>query len=162
MSYLLTSAVLTGDPLPSSQGTNHGRTFANGSPHQTHPQIIISRVVLIIREQQHGSFKAVSSRNGGQQVRSFGSTENVCTCPAPLWILLDGLSFAAGSGKTIIWFVDLKFFLSGVLMSSVSTVPQSSKILRLCVRQGKPRSVIFISIFGTPTNNIYTTWSLPF
>ncbi len=67
----------TVEPYASSQGTNCVRAFINGSLHQTRPRIITLHVVLITREQQHGSFKEAYSRNGWQRVHFFGSTENV-------------------------------------------------------------------------------------
>ena len=61
----------------SSQETNCGRAFTNGSLHQTRLRTIILRVALIKSEQQAGSFKGVSSPGGRRQIRYFGFTENV-------------------------------------------------------------------------------------
>jgi hypothetical protein len=64
-------------PSPTFQGTNCERAFTNGSPRQTHPRIITSHAVLIIREQQAGFFREASSKNGCHLNRFFGSMENV-------------------------------------------------------------------------------------
>ena len=63
------------------QGINNDRTFVDGSPHQTHLRIITSRVMLITREQQHGSFGAAFIGIGSQLGRFFGSMGNVRPIP---------------------------------------------------------------------------------
>ena len=70
--------VQTTEPYAYFQGTNCGKTFINGSPHQIPRRTITSHVVLITRKQHLGSFKAVSFRSGSQLGHFFGFTENVC------------------------------------------------------------------------------------
>ena len=61
------------------QDPSHGTTFINGSLHQTRPPITTLPVLLIRREPQTGSFKAVSSQDGSQRIpiRYFGFMANV-------------------------------------------------------------------------------------
>jgi hypothetical protein len=63
------------------QKPNYRRTSTNGSPHRIHRLTTTLRAVLITRKWRLGSFKAVFSGNGSQQVRSFGFTGNVCSVP---------------------------------------------------------------------------------
>jgi len=77
----LTSLILTVEHHNLSQETNYGTTFANGFPLRTHPRTITSRVVLIRREQQTGSFKGAFSKDGKKRIHSFGFMENVCLPP---------------------------------------------------------------------------------
>ena len=88
------SPVLSVESYASFQGTNCERAFIDGSPHQTRPQTITSRVIPIIREQQHGSFKEAYSRNGWQRVRFSGSTENVCPIPISRTTLPDNIFYS--------------------------------------------------------------------
>jgi hypothetical protein len=60
----LSSNCISANLIHPSQVTNCARAFANGSLRQTRPQIITSRVLLIKRERQPGSFKAASSPSG--------------------------------------------------------------------------------------------------
>ncbi len=59
------------------QGANCDRTFVHGSPHQIHPQIITLHAALVTREQQSGSFKEPSLRNGNRLVLYCGFTGSV-------------------------------------------------------------------------------------
>jgi hypothetical protein len=91
---------------PSFQGTNYGRTFIDGSLHRTPRRTITLDVVLITKRQQPGFSKAVSFRTGSQQDHYFGSTENVCPILFPTRLPLIASYIVAGSGKSVIWFVD--------------------------------------------------------
>src|SRR5258708_39602134 len=104
----LISSVLAMEPYPIFQGTNCGRTLTNGLPHRTCRRTTTLHVVLITRNQQRGSFKAGSIRNGGQQAHFFGSMENVCTLLFPIRFSLIPSCLVAGSGKSVIWLVDFK------------------------------------------------------
>ena len=61
------------------QDPSHGTTFINGSLRLTRPPITTLPVLLIRRELQTGSFKAVSSQDGSQQIpiRYFGFMANM-------------------------------------------------------------------------------------
>ena len=61
------------------QGANRDKTFIDGSLHQIRLRITILHVMLIIREQQTGSFKGVSLEGGKQLVLYYGFTESVCS-----------------------------------------------------------------------------------
>ena len=81
---LLTPLIEDAQAEASTQGpnyyrtfTNCDRTFADGSPRQIHPRITTSHVVLVIRGQQNGFFKAVSLQNGNPLVRFCGFTGSV-------------------------------------------------------------------------------------
>jgi hypothetical protein len=52
----------------SSQGINYDRIFVDGSRHQIHPRITISRVTPITRERRPGFSKEGRIRNGNRQV----------------------------------------------------------------------------------------------
>jgi hypothetical protein len=93
-------------PYTSFQKTSCGRTSTNGSPHQIRRLIITLRAVLITRRWQPGSFKAAFSGNGNQQARFFGFMGNVRTVPLLTRLPSDDI-FIAGSGKSILWLVDV-------------------------------------------------------
>ena len=88
-----------------SQGSNCKKPFTNGSPHQIPQQIITSHVILITRKWHLGFFKAASFRGGSQQDHYFGFTENVCPHPLSDLAPLIPSCVAAGSGKSVLWFV---------------------------------------------------------
>jgi hypothetical protein len=88
------------------QGNNCERAFTNGSLHQTHQRTKTSHVVLITRKQQSGFSKAEYTKNGSQQVRFSGSTENVRSVPFPSRYALMASCNVAGSGKGVLWFVN--------------------------------------------------------
>ena len=69
-----------------SQGANCDRIFVDGSRHQIRLRTITLRVMLITKEQRHGSSEAVFTRIGNQQVpnRSSGSMESVRLSPTPV------------------------------------------------------------------------------
>ena len=92
------------------QEINCGRAFTNGSPHQTHQGTITSHVVLITRKQRTGFSKAEHIRNGSQMVRFSGSMENVRPVPLPSRYSLMASCNVAGSGKSVLWFVDSYLF----------------------------------------------------
>ena len=73
---------------------------------QTHPQIITSRLKRITMAQLNGFSKAAYPTNGSPLVRFCGYMENVCSsCSSIRHIRPDHLNHAAGSGKTVQWFV---------------------------------------------------------
>jgi hypothetical protein len=86
--------------------------------HRTPRRTITLLVILITRKQRPGFFKAAFSRSGSQQDRFFGSTENVCPVHFPTRIPLIATCIIAGSGKSIIWFVDSQLFPSEMADSS--------------------------------------------
>ena len=87
------------------QGINYDKIFVNGSHRRIRPRTTTSRVVLITREPQAGSFKVAYTMNGNRRLRFSGYMENVRSCPKPFLAPPDGISFLAGSGKSILWFV---------------------------------------------------------
>src|SRR6267154_2329498 len=112
--YLI-SPVLTMLSYSSFQGTNYGKPLTNGSLHRTPRRTTILHVVLITRKLQRGSFRAGSIRSGRQLARSFGSMENVCPFLFISCLSLIPSCLVAGSGKSVIWFVDYRLFLSEVI-----------------------------------------------
>src|SRR5713101_7461755 len=64
----------------SSQGINYDRIFVDGSRHQIHLRITISRATPITMERQPGFLKEGRIKNGDQQIpgRYSGFMENVC------------------------------------------------------------------------------------
>jgi len=108
------SSVLAVEPYLIFQETNCGRGLTNGSPPRTRQRTTTLHVILITRIQQHGFFKARSIKNGGQQARFFGSMENVCPLLFPTRFSLIPSCLVAGSGKSVIWFVEFNQFLSDV------------------------------------------------
>ena len=117
-------------PYTSLQKTNCGRTSTNGSPHRIHQLIITLRVIPITRRRQPGSLEAAFSGNGNQQLRCFGFMENVSTLPLlTLYRLMRSLN-VAGSGKSILWLVDVYLYPSYVTNFFVSsTIIQDIKAL---------------------------------
>ena len=67
---------------PFSQGINYDKISVDGSRHQIHQRITISRVMLITRERRPGFSKEGYIRNGSQQVPNCysGFMGNVCPC----------------------------------------------------------------------------------
>ena len=67
--------------------------------------------------------------------------------------------FVAGSGKSILWFVDLAFavFVSDNQVAFLSPVRRSSKTLKPYAIPVKPQSRIFTSTSETSTNNTGAT-----
>ena len=90
----------------SSQKINYDKIFVDGSPRQIPPRTTTLPVVLITREPQLGSFKAVYIRNGNRRLRFSGFMENVSRCPTPYLTTPEGILCIAGAGKSILWFVN--------------------------------------------------------
>jgi hypothetical protein len=109
------SSVLTMEPYTFFQGTNCGSVLTIGSPHRTPQQTTTSLVVLITRKRRRGFSRAGSIRNGSQQAPCFGSMENVCPAVFLISPVLIPSCLSAGSGKSVIWFVDYRWLLSGVI-----------------------------------------------
>jgi hypothetical protein len=63
---------------PSSQGTNYGTSFPNGSLRQIRLLTTTLRAVPTTRETRNGFSKAAFSRNGNPLDRFYGFTVNVC------------------------------------------------------------------------------------
>ena len=143
---------------PSSQGINCNKTSVDGSPHQIHPRIITLPVVIITREPQLGSFKAGYIRNGNRHLRFSGSMGNVSLYSTPYLTLPDDISFIAGAGKSILWFVNPLLLLSK-LTDVVHNFPvlQSSEISKSSATPVKPQWLIFISTFGISVNGTGVT-----
>ena len=98
---------------PSTQAINYDRIFVDGYPHQIHPRTITLRAMFITREPQLGSLKEAYIVNGNQHLRFSGSMENVrLRRPTSYPALPDGIFYVAGSGKSILWFVDPLLYLS--------------------------------------------------
>jgi hypothetical protein len=95
------------EPYTSFQGNNCEKAFTNGSPHWIPQRIITLHVILITRKLHLGFFKAASFRSGSQQELFFGFMENIC--PVSFLALAPSNSIlcfiAAGSGKSVLWFV---------------------------------------------------------
>ena len=77
------------EPYASFQKTDCGRASTNGSPHPIRQLTITLRVILITRKLQRGSSKETFTRNGNQEVLSFGFTESVRPVPIFYPILND-------------------------------------------------------------------------
>jgi hypothetical protein len=92
-------------PYTSFQGTNCEKLFTNGSLHRIPQQIITSHVILITRKLHLGFFKVASFMSGSQQDHFFGFMENVCPILFPTCLPLMRSYIAAGSGKSVLWFV---------------------------------------------------------
>ncbi len=88
------------------QATSCSRTSGTGSHLRTHGRIITSHVILGMAEREHGGLKATHMRNGSLLVlvHSHGFMENVSISyhRFPPKLLLT--SFAAGAGKSVIWY----------------------------------------------------------
>jgi hypothetical protein len=78
--------------------------------------------------------------------------------PTPHLTPPNGILRVAGSGKSILWFVDHVLFLSK-MTDIVYHLPvlRLSKISKICAMPVKPRWVISISTFGTSANNTGVT-----
>ena len=66
------------------QATSCGKIFEVGFPHLILGKITMWPAIRVTKEQQHGSFGAMHSRNGdhpASQVLSYGSTGNVSRFP---------------------------------------------------------------------------------
>jgi hypothetical protein len=79
------------------------------APQRIRQLTITSHAILITRKPQTGSSKGAFSGNGNQKVLLSGLTENVRYPPsAPTLVIV------AGSGKSILWFVDLQLHPSWI------------------------------------------------
>jgi hypothetical protein len=103
----LVGTVLAMGPYASFQSANYGRASTDGYPHRIRQLTITLRVLLITRKLQHGFSRETFTRNGNQKVRSCGFTESVRRVPILFPMPPDGVFIVAGSGKSILWFVDL-------------------------------------------------------
>ena len=106
----------------SSQGINYYRIFVDGSHHKIHLRIIISHATPITRDRRPGFSKELCTRNGSQRVPNHysGFMGNVCPCPIlPPDPTNKHPLFAAGSGKSILWFVEPSLLSSMIIESLV-------------------------------------------
>jgi hypothetical protein len=78
-------------------------------------------VILITRKLHLGFFKAAFFASGNQQDHFFGFMENVCPILFPTWLPLMPPYIAAGSGKSVLWFVLFNCSRRRSLMSPFSS-----------------------------------------
>jgi hypothetical protein len=106
------------------------KASGNGNHHRIRPQITTSRVVVSTRELRSGSSKATNAINGRQRVLCSGFTENVTFILTVGSVILWTTCFAAGSGKSILWFVappicslgNLLLLCSSAIINNVTTL----------------------------------------
>jgi hypothetical protein len=91
--------------LFSSQRASYERNCKSGSLLQIPRQITISHARHITRERHPGFSKAEFSKSGSCLLHSCGSMENVWSFSSPLLHTPLTPTFAAGSGKSVLWFV---------------------------------------------------------
>jgi len=96
------------EPYPSFQESNCGRAYKNGYPHRTLRRTTILHAVLITGKRGPGLLKAASFRSGSRQLRFSGSMGNVCPVLIQIWLRLISSCVVAGSGKSVIWYVEFQ------------------------------------------------------
>ena len=94
--------------------------FEDGSLHRIFRQTITLLAMFITKEQQHGSSKVKYITSGGQPHLSCGYMGNV-RCHVLSHRALKTHTFLAGSGKSIIWFVDSPFLFPGLAKTLFSS-----------------------------------------
>lgn len=94
------------------QGANCERNFEHGSLLRILLSIIILHARLSTVERQGGLFKETHSRNGRRAVLSCGFVVIVCFYHPPPLINIDPSShFAAGVGKSVLWYATSRLLL---------------------------------------------------
>jgi hypothetical protein len=97
------------------QVTSWQKTFEVGSLHLIHGKIRTRSANCGTPGPRHGFSTAKRSRIGNAPSRVIfsGSMENVRCCPFDSYAPADGFSpFVAGTGKSVLWYVDFCIFLS--------------------------------------------------
>ena len=86
-------------------------------------------------EPQHGGFMVKLSRTGNipARVHSYGYMGSVSVCAVIISPQLMIFTFAAGAGKSILWYNNLSKFIHPETNRCHNTVPQSSRIFAPCV-----------------------------
>jgi hypothetical protein len=109
-----------------SQVKNCSKTFKGGSPPQILGRITTLRANLNTPEQQGGGFMVKPSQTGNilARVHSCGYTESVSVCVVIIFPHLMIFAFAAGAGKSILWYIDIFMFSLQKLISGHHPVPR--------------------------------------
>ena len=118
-----------------SQVKNCSNTFKGGSPLQILGRITTLHANLNTPEQQCGGFMVKLSQTGNilAQVHSCGYMGSVSVYVVIIFPHLTFLTFAAGAGKSIIWYINIFMLSLQNLISGHHPARQLSKISAACV-----------------------------
>jgi hypothetical protein len=108
--FLLMIPPFTKNAETTEQVTNCDGTFENGSHRRIHGKTTTLDVKLIMMEQPGGSSKVPLSQNGDLLALCCGFMENVCFSYFQPSTEADILYLVAGSGKTILWYINSLIF----------------------------------------------------
>jgi len=117
-----------------SQVTKWGKTFESGSLLQILGRITTLHAILNTLEPEDGGFMVKLSQSGNilAQVHSCGYMGSVSVSAVIIFPQLTIFTFAAGAGKSILWYINIFMFSFRELISSHHPVPQSSRISAAC------------------------------
>jgi hypothetical protein len=95
-----------------SQVKNCSKTFKSGSPLQILGRTTTLHANLNTPEQQGGGFMVKISQTGNilAQVHSCGYMGSVSVCAVIIFPHLTIFTFAAGAGKSILWYINIFMF----------------------------------------------------
>src|SRR5712691_9025994 len=115
-----------------------GKTFEIGSLLQILGRITTLHAILNTAEPEHGGFMVKISQCGNSlaQVHSCGYMGCVSVCAVIISPQLTISTFAAGAGKSILWYINIFMFSFRKLIRCHHLVRQSSRISAACANQG--------------------------
>ena len=130
-----------------SQVKKWGKTFEIGSLLQILGRITTLHASLNTAEPEDGGFMVKISQSGNSlaQVHSCGYMGSVSVCAVITFPQLTIFTFAAGAGKSIIWYINLFMFSFRKLIRCHHSVRQSSRISVACANQDSHHSPSFIA-----------------
>src|SRR5712691_589036 len=130
-----------------SQAKKWGKTFEIGSLLQILGRITTLHAILNTAEPEHGGFMVKISQCGNSlaQVRSCGYMGSVSVCAVIIFPQLTTSTFAAGAGKSILWYINLFMFSFRKLIRCHHPVRQASRTSAACANQDSHHSPSFIA-----------------
>src|SRR5712691_7790413 len=149
-----------------SQAKKWGKTFEIGSLLQILGRITTLHAILNTPEPEHGGFMVKFSQSGNSlaQVHSCGYMGSVSVCAVIIFPQLTILTFTAGAGKSILWYINLFMFSFRKLISCHHPVRQSSRTSAACANQDSHHLPSFIATSektkrGTAVDYFPLSWS---
>src|SRR5712691_3592940 len=149
-----------------SQAKKWGKTFGCGSLLQILGRTTTLHANLNTAEPEDGGFVVKRSQSGNipAQVHSCGCMGSVSVCAVIIFPQLTIFTFAAGAGKSILWYIHIFTFSFRKLIRCHRPVRQSSRISAACANQDSHHSPSFIATSektkrGTAVDYFPLSWS---
>jgi len=149
-----------------SQAKNCSKTFERGSLLQILGRTTTLHGNLNTPEPEDGGFMVKLSQSGNilAQVHSCGCMGSVSVCAVIIFPKLTIFTFAAGAGKSILWYINLVMFSFRELMRCRHPVRPSSRISAACANQDSHHLLSFIVTLektkrGTAVEYFPRSWS---